>query len=105
VQFAQFFFKSVVYICIAVGDAIIKSGRVVIPLTGLTSSQFCACLIPGPGFPSFVYICIAVGDAIIKRGVIPLTGLTPVNYVPVPNQDLDSQQHMLCIFLIFNDLR
>ena len=41
------------YISIAIiGDPIIKSGRVGIPLTGLTLPHFCACIKPGPGFPT-----------------------------------------------------
>ena len=41
----------IVYICVAVGDPIMKRGRVGIPLTGLPLPHFCACPKPGPGFP------------------------------------------------------
>ena len=44
-------FLSFDYICIAVGEPVIKRGRVGFPLTGLTPPHFCACTKPGPGFP------------------------------------------------------
>jgi hypothetical protein len=40
----------IVYICIAVGDPIIKRERIGLPLTGLTLSHLCACPKPGPAF-------------------------------------------------------
>ena len=44
------------YICIAVGDPIIKRERVGIPVPGLTSPHFCVCPKPGHGFPtSYMY--------------------------------------------------
>jgi len=39
-----------VYICISVGDPIIKNGWVMIPLTVLTPPHFCACPKSGSGF-------------------------------------------------------
>jgi hypothetical protein len=38
-------------ICIAVGDPIIKKGRVGTPLTGLNQPHLCVCLKPGPRQP------------------------------------------------------
>jgi hypothetical protein len=40
-----------VYICIAVGDPVIKRAGLEFPLTDLNLPQFCACPKPGPGFP------------------------------------------------------
>jgi hypothetical protein len=39
------------YICIVVGDPIIKKGRIVISLTVLTPLHFCVYPKPGPEFP------------------------------------------------------
>jgi hypothetical protein len=44
------FFLLVVYICITVGDQIIKKGRVEIPYTSSTLPHFYACPKSGPGF-------------------------------------------------------
>jgi len=50
------FCLSFVYICIAVGDQVIKRGRGV-PLNGLTPPHFYVCSKPGPGFPmSYVVV-------------------------------------------------
>ena len=46
-----------VYICIAVGDRVIKEG---IPLTGATLPRFCACPKPGPGFPTSYVVVLSV---------------------------------------------
>jgi hypothetical protein len=51
------FFLSCVYICIAVGDPVIKRGGFGIPLTSLAPPHFCDCPKPGPIFPtSYVVI-------------------------------------------------
>jgi hypothetical protein len=47
---------SIVYICIAVRDSIIKRGRTEISLTGLTLPHLCACFKPRPGFP-WSFLC------------------------------------------------
>ena len=46
------------------------------------------------------FICIIVRDPIIKQGVfgIPLIGLIPSHFVPVPSQNLDFKRHLLCSF-------
>ena len=43
-----------VYICIIIGDPIIKMWGFVIPLISLTPPHFCAC--PGTGFPTCVEV-------------------------------------------------
>ena len=50
--FEQVFFLSFVYICIAVGNQIIKMGKVGVPLNSLCPPHVCACHKPGPGFPT-----------------------------------------------------
>ena len=50
-QYVEFFFYLFVYICISVGDPIIKNGLVMIPLTVLTTPHLCACPKSGSGFP------------------------------------------------------
>jgi hypothetical protein len=42
------------YICITVGDLVIKTGRVVISLNGLMQPHFCACPESGPGFQTLL---------------------------------------------------
>ena len=52
---------SFLYMCIAVGDTIIKRERVGIPFTSLTVSHFCASPKPGPGFPILYvvdFVCV-----------------------------------------------
>jgi hypothetical protein len=41
-----------VYICIVLGDPVIRGGDLGIPLTGLTPPHFCGCPNPGYGFPT-----------------------------------------------------
>ena len=41
-----------------------------------------------------------------ERVGITLTGLTPLYFIPVPNQDLDFQRNMsLFLFFVFSELR
>ena len=49
-----------VYICITVGNPIIKSWRIEIPLTGFIPPHLCACPKPGPGFPASYVVLIFV---------------------------------------------
>jgi hypothetical protein len=55
-----------VYICIDVGDPVIKRGR----LTGLTLSHFCACPKPGPGFPTPYVVVFVFGGFRLRREMI-----------------------------------
>jgi len=51
------------YICINAGDPIIKSGRVVIPITSLTPQPVRACPRLGPGFPvTYIMIFFVYGS-------------------------------------------
>jgi hypothetical protein len=46
-----------VYICIALGDPVIKRGRFGIPLTGLTLPHFCAGHKPGSRYKQAIKTC------------------------------------------------
>ena len=51
------------YICINAGDPIIKSGRVVIPITSLTPQPVRACPVLGHGFPvTYIMIFFVYGS-------------------------------------------
>ena len=58
---AGFFYLLFLYICIAVGDPVIKRGGGGIPLTSLTLPHFCARPNQGPGLPtSYIVVSLCV---------------------------------------------
>ena len=54
------------YICIAVGDLIIKRSIDEIPFTGLIPPHICVCSMPGSGFPRS-YVVVFLGWEVIVR--------------------------------------
>ena len=61
-------FYHFVYICIAVGDLVTKSGRIGIPFTGLILPYFCACLKPEPRFSISYVVVIFYVQRVEVRG-------------------------------------
>ena len=58
-----------VYICIVLGDPVIRGGDLGIPLTGLTPPHFCGCPNPGYGFPT-PYVVFFYVQWFEVRGVV-----------------------------------
>ena len=58
-----FLLYRLIYICIVIGDPVIKRVRVGIPITRFKPPHFCACPKPGHGFPrSYVVVFFMFND-------------------------------------------